>query len=99
MSEISIKVQLGTRTYPLSVNPEEEALIRAAAQHVNDSIKSLQDSYAVKDIQDLLAMTALQMATQVVSRRNEVEPKAPVPTHQADLEAIDHLLSDYLTRL
>ena len=34
----------------------------AASEKINSNIKKLQGSYAVKDMQDLLAMTALQLA-------------------------------------
>jgi len=60
MEQISIKVIVAGRTYPLTVNENEEAIIMKAAEEINKSIKALQDSYAVKDMQDLLAMTALQ---------------------------------------
>ena len=63
MSEVSIKVIIAGRTYPLTVNGGEEEAIRKAAEDINNNVKFLQDNYAVKDMQDLLAMTALQLAT------------------------------------
>ena len=63
MSEKSIKVTIAGRIYPVSVKPEEEEMVRGAAKKVDDSVKHLLDNYAVKDKQDLLAMTALQLAT------------------------------------
>ena len=92
MSEISIKVSIGTRTYPLSVNPEEEELIRAAAKNVNENIKTLQENYAVKDIQDLLAMTALQMATQLLNRKQDI------PVNDGRLAEIEQMLDQYLQK-
>lgn len=62
MSKLSIKVVLAGRNYPLTVSEGEEVKIRAAAEEINKAIKVLQDNYAVKDMQDLLAMTALQLA-------------------------------------
>lgn len=94
MSEVSIKVNIGTRTYPLSVNPKEEELIRVAAKNVNDSIKSLQENYAVKDIQDLLAMTALQLATQLLAKKAE----SSGISEDEKLKEIDSLLNDFLNR-
>jgi cell division protein ZapA (FtsZ GTPase activity inhibitor) len=100
MSEVSIKVSLGNRTYPLSVNAGEEELIRAAAHEVNESLRALQENYAVKDIQDLLAMTALQMATQMISQRNTSgnDKSAPV-ADQAGLAEVNQLLEGYLSKL
>jgi cell division protein ZapA len=63
MSKTSLKVVVAGRTYPLSVKESEQEAILAAAEEINNSIKVLKDNYAVKDIQDLLAMSALQIAT------------------------------------
>ena len=95
MSEISIKVNIGTRTYPLSVKPEEEEVIRLAAKNINDSIKILQENYAVKDVQDLLAMTALQMATQQLVKK----PVTPENTDalKSDLEEINRMIEQALS--
>lgn len=63
MDKLSLKVVVAGRTYPLTVNHGEEAKVTKAAEDINKAIKILQDNYAVKDMQDLLAMTALQLAT------------------------------------
>lgn len=63
MAKKSIKVVVAGRTYPLSVNESEEQKVMKAAEDINRAIKLLQDNYAVRDMQDLLAMTALQMAS------------------------------------
>lgn len=63
MSKISLKVVVAGRTYPLTVNAGEESKIQNAAEEINKAIKVLQENYAVKDMQDLLAMTALQLST------------------------------------
>lgn len=63
MSELSIKVHVANRVYPLSVQREEEEAVRKAAAMINEKIKEMESSYAVKDKQDLLAMVALQLAT------------------------------------
>jgi len=63
MAKVSVKVVVAGRTYPISVEePEREKVIDAAAD-INKAIKMLKDNYAVKDMQDLLAMTALQLAS------------------------------------
>jgi len=64
MEKISLKVIIAGRTYPLTIKKEEEASILAAAEKINSNIKKLQGNYAVKDMQDLLAMTTLQLALQ-----------------------------------
>lgn len=67
MSKVSLKIVVAGRTYPLTVNEGEQAKVLKAADDINKSIKLLQDNYAVKDMQDLLAMTALQLATKSTS--------------------------------
>lgn len=64
MSELSINVIIAGRTYPLNIERDEEEGVRAAANKINEAIKVLQENYAVKDTQDLLAMSALQLVVQ-----------------------------------
>ncbi|HLV42154.1 MAG TPA: cell division protein ZapA [Brumimicrobium sp.] len=51
------------RNYPLTINEGEEEAVRKAVEDINTNVQKLQESYAVKDMQDLLAMTSLQLAT------------------------------------
>lgn len=60
---LSVKVSIANRTYPLRITKDEEEKVIQAAQSVNKCIKEFEDSYAVKDKQDLLAMCSLQFAT------------------------------------
>jgi cell division protein ZapA (FtsZ GTPase activity inhibitor) len=77
MSKLSLKIVIAGRTYPLTVNEGEDAKIIKAADDINRAIKMLQENYAVKDMQDLLAMTALQLATKspsaTTTNSNELE--------------------------
>jgi len=63
MSKVSLKVIVAGRTYPLTVLETEVARVQAAADDINKAIKQLQDNFAVRDMQDLLAMTALQLSS------------------------------------
>ena len=72
MGKTSIKVILAGRNYPLTINEGEEKTVQEAVDGINNSIKRLQENYAVKDMQDLLAMTALQLAT----RSNKSTPSS-----------------------
>ena len=73
MSELSIKVSVAGRTYPLTIQMDEEENIRKAAQRIDKSLQELQQYYAVKDKQDLLAMTALQIATENLNMTQAVD--------------------------
>lgn len=81
MAKVSLKVVVAGRTYPLSVNESEEQRVMNAAEDINKSIQILKDSYAVRDVQDLLAMTALQLATKSDA------PKSAVTKSGGDADA------------
>jgi cell division protein ZapA len=63
MGELSIKINIANRVYPLTVKTEEEEGIRKTARMINDRIRVYEQDYAVKDKQDLLAMCALEFGT------------------------------------
>ena len=90
MAKLSLKVVVAGRTYPLSVTENEEQRVLKAAEDINKSIKLLQENYAVKDVQDLLAMTALQLASKGTSG------DAPATVDYSDIEDKLQSLSDDL---
>lgn len=92
MSELSIKVTIGGRIYPITVSDGEEDKVRAAAKRVEENLKLLQSSYAVKDKQDLLAMTALQLASEQPAK---AEP-GTVAVPEDDLKSIEEIAESLL---
>jgi len=58
MEELSIRIKIAGREYPMKVKPEEEEGVRKAAKSINDRIKSYKDQFGIDDKQDLLAMVA-----------------------------------------
>ena len=94
MSQLSIKVNIAGRTYPLTIERSEEEMIRKAADNINESIKNLKENYAVKDIQDLLAMTALQLGAKSNTISKEVEDDKV----SDELIALNEELSDFLEK-
>lgn len=68
MGKKALKVVIAGRNYPLTINEDEEDTVIKAVERINTSVKNLQENYAVKDIQDLLAMTALKLATQAINQ-------------------------------
>ena len=91
MDNLSIKVNIGGRVYPLTIDPNEEESIRKAAESINNNVKELQNNYAVRDTQDLLAMTALQFATEVTKGNKSVD-------HNKLLKDVE-LLNDSISKL
>jgi len=60
---LRIKISIADRVYPLTITYEQEEALRKAAKKIDAMIKEFEDSYAVRDKQDLLAMCALELAT------------------------------------
>ena len=66
MAKLKINLVIAGRTYPLSVNnTQEEEGMRKAATKINQLIAKYEQSYAVSDKQDVLAMCALQFASKL----------------------------------
>ncbi|MCF6223104.1 MAG: cell division protein ZapA [Flavobacteriaceae bacterium] len=62
---LKIKVTIGDRVYPLTIRNEgEEEGIRLAVKKINELLKKFEKNYEVRDKQDVLAMCALQFASQ-----------------------------------
>jgi cell division protein ZapA len=84
MSKVSLKITIAGRTYPLNVLETEQNKVLKAADDINKAIELLSKSYAVKDTQDLLAMSALQLIT-----RNVAQSKTEILTIPADYTSIE----------
>ena len=96
MGEISIKINIADRVYPLKVNMEEEEIIRREAKLINDRIKEFQDNYAVRDKQDLLSMCVLHYATATLKAEKKVMNE---DTEVADkVYELDQLLNDFFSK-
>ena len=62
---LKIKVTIADRVYPMSILASQEASLRSSATKINATIKKLEENYAVRDKQDVLAMCALQYAAKL----------------------------------
>ena len=58
--QLSIKVQIAERFYPLKIKRQDEEKIRKAAKLINDKVLQYKQRYTDKDTQDFVAMAALQ---------------------------------------
>lgn len=95
MGDISIKINIADRVYPLKVNTEEEEIIRRAAKLINDRIKDYQENYAVKDKQDLLSMCVLHYATTSLKAEKQVLVEDTEVTDK--VYQLNLLLSDFFS--
>ncbi len=60
MEEISITVEIAGRPYKVTILRSEEEMFRKAVKVLAEKLKEYSQSYAIKDVQDALALVALQ---------------------------------------
>ena len=97
MSEkLKIKLTVADRVYPLTISPDQEASLRVSAKKIDEMTKQLEENYAVRDKQDVLAMCALQYAAQLENQL-ENNSKKDKPSNKINelIELIDLHLSNY----
>ncbi len=68
---ININLIIADRPYPLKVKPEEEEMVKNAAQQINQKVNELKNLYTAKDKQDFLAMSALTFAVEAAHLKNK----------------------------
>ena len=67
--KLKIKISIADRVYPLNVEMSQEEGLRSASKKIDVMMKQFEENYAVRDKQDVLAMCALQFATQVEQKK------------------------------
>ncbi len=70
--KFSIRVNVADRYYPLKIERKDEEKIRRAARKINEKVLQYKQRYTDKDVQDFLAMAALQFVIKVIdSEKND----------------------------
>ncbi len=86
MEELSIKIKIAEREYPMKVKRHEEEKVRAAGKLINEKLKHYREQFGIDDKQDLLAMVAFDCI---------VQKQASEETHQevdqTVFEKVNHL--------
>ena len=93
--QLKIKLSIADRIYPLTINPAQEEGLRLATKKIEQMIRRFEKSYAVRDKQDVLAMCALQFATQV--EQKEIDKDSETQLLETKLQALNELLSENLS--
>jgi len=70
--KLSIRVNVADRYYPLKVEREDEEKIRKAARMINEKILQYKQRYSDKDVQDFLAMAALQYVIRLIDEEEKL---------------------------
>jgi cell division protein ZapA len=92
--KLKIKISIADRVYPLTVNPLQEEGLRAASKKIDAMIKQFEESYAVRDKQDVLAMCALQFAAQ--AEQKQITTSAEAEESAIRLQQLDEKLGKLL---
>ncbi|WP_313113891.1 cell division protein ZapA [Aequorivita sediminis] len=96
MSEqLKIKLSIADRVYPLTINPSQEEGLRLAAKKIEEMIKKFEQSYAVRDKQDVLAMSALQFAAQV--EQKQIDRSSETMEAEERLRALNLILEEQVS--
>lgn len=72
LNELSIKVNIANRFYPLKVNnTQQEELLRKAAKLINEKLKTYANQFSVNDQQDMLSMAVLDVTAQLIALQKQ----------------------------
>ena len=97
MSEkLNIKISIADRVYPLTIEDTQEEALRTASKKIDAMIKQFEQSYAVRDKQDVLAMCALQFAAQTEQKKLDASEEQENALKR--LQSLDLKLSELLSR-
>jgi cell division protein ZapA len=86
MEELSIKIKIAEREYPMKVKQSDEERIRTAGKLINEKLRSYREQFGIEDKQDLLAMVAFDCL---------IDKMASEDTHQE----IDQTVFEKVTHL
>jgi cell division protein ZapA len=90
--QLSIKVQIAERFYPLKIKRQDEEKIRKAARLINDKVLQYKQRYTDKDAQDFMAMAALQFVINLI----DCEQQQNVVSLEKELGVLSRELDEIL---
>ena len=94
--KLKIKISIADRVYPLNVDPAQEEGLRSASKKIDAMIRQFEESYAVRDKQDVLAMCALQFAAQ--SEQKQIDKSADLDDALERLQKMNEKLNGLLSK-
>ena len=86
MDQLSIKIKIADREYPMKVKPADEERVRTAGKRINERIKMYREKFGIDDKQDLLAMVAFDSLVD----KMELE-ESHLNTDESVLQKVSHL--------
>ena len=86
MDELSVKIKIADREYPMKVKRSDEERVRVAGKLINEKIKSYRDKFGIDDKQDLLAMVAFDCLVEKMTDEENLQV-----IDQTVIEKVEHL--------
>lgn len=94
MGELSIKIRISDREYPMRVDASEEERIRAAGKLINEKLKHFREQFGIDDKQDLLSMTVIDTVMDKLKANQAIADNESILQNR--IELIDQILSEAL---
>lgn len=94
--KLKIRISIADRMYPLTVDPSQEEGLRRASKKIDAMIRQFEENYAVRDKQDVLAMCALQFASQL--EQKQIDTTADSSDAHERLKELNTRLAAYLSK-
>jgi cell division protein ZapA len=94
MGELSIKIRISDRDYPMRVDSSEEERIRMAGKLINEKLKHFREQFGIDDKQDLLSMTVFDTVMNDLKTNQKITDNEHIVTNK--IEHIDRILSEAL---
>jgi len=89
MNSRTIQIQIAGRTYPATVPADQEEFVRKASKQINEQIKTFGAQFPSTDVQDQLALSALDNLSRHLAMVDEWEKsKQQMDLLISDIEAI-----------
>jgi len=91
-NRLSINIKIDGRIFPLTINRKDEERYRLAAKMVNQTISEFRKTFGDKESQNILAMTAFQIALSNTELQNRNDSSLFID----ELKNLNDDISDFL---
>tara|TARA_Y100000817_G_scaffold73115_1_gene56021 strand:- start:1715 stop:1999 length:285 start_codon:yes stop_codon:yes gene_type:complete len=71
LENLSIKLVIGNRSYPMKVPIEDEQKIRNIGKDLNKRISEIKSQMNIDDLQDILAMIAFKLSVELDDNKDQ----------------------------
>jgi cell division protein ZapA len=94
MSNLSLKIKIADREYPIKAPASEEERLRNAGKAINDKLRMYKTQFGIDDKQDLLAMIAIECMVEKL--RSEEDKMGVTSIISEKIERLDSLITSAL---